>query len=363
MSRDSLAKALRTIAGSLILATASAGCATFGSDVIRAGRPAYNDAILATNDEQLLQNIVRIRFGDGIGFLTVASVTANVSMSVSGSANVGLGPASSFAGNLVPLAGGIATEQNPTISYVPVSGDRLLRQLAGELPLDLTLLSVQTAHAPLDAWHWLVRRVNDIRNPDFTGGASRDPDPRFEEVANLRAALGARGALYWARLDGPSGGIAFVLHGYSGADSANALRLLELLGVPKPERDGDDVVVPVVLAAGTPTPGTMEIETRSLHSMMRIAAARIELPDGARGALPFDPPGPAGRGIRIHSSDARPQAARVAVEYRGRWYYVDESDARTKQWFGVLGLLFSAQVPDSQASIAPMLTIPVSGRR
>lgn len=36
------------------------GCAWLGPEIIRAGRPAYNDAIIATNDEQSLQNIVRL---------------------------------------------------------------------------------------------------------------------------------------------------------------------------------------------------------------------------------------------------------------------------------------------------------------
>jgi len=40
------------IAGAaLVLAAALVGCANIGPDIIRTGRPAYNDAILPTNDE------------------------------------------------------------------------------------------------------------------------------------------------------------------------------------------------------------------------------------------------------------------------------------------------------------------------
>lgn len=70
---------------------AASGCAWLGPDMVRSGRPAYNDAILATRDEQLLQNILRTRCIDSIGFLAVSSVTANVSVSATGGVELGFG--------------------------------------------------------------------------------------------------------------------------------------------------------------------------------------------------------------------------------------------------------------------------------
>ena len=97
--------ARRGLLAALCAILLAGGNATVGPEVLRAGRPAYNDAILATSDEQLLQNIIRLRFGDSIGFLSVSSVTANVSLSASGSVNAGVGPSGNFAGNLVRVAG------------------------------------------------------------------------------------------------------------------------------------------------------------------------------------------------------------------------------------------------------------------
>jgi hypothetical protein len=53
----------------------------------------------------------------------------------------------------------------------------------------------------------------------------------------------------------------------------------------------------------------------------------------------------------------------VAVEYRGRWYYIANDDALTKQWFTMLQLLANAQTPGAAAAGAPVLTVPVTGRR
>jgi len=355
-------RATRLLA-SVCLAAGLAACTAIGPQVIRSGRPAYNDAILATNDQQLLQNIVRMRFGDGLGFLTVSSVTANVRVGADGVVNLGIGPAAAYEGNLVPVAARVGTEHNPTISYLPVSGDRVLRQLAGETPLDLAILSVLAAHSPRDAWTWLVRRVNDIRNPDFGEFSPGRSDPRFDEIAGLVQTLYLRGSLYWARLPGSASGLGFVLHGYARESTQEAARLLDLLGIARPVAHGSDVVVPVILAAGTPGSGAVAIETRSLNAMMRLAAASIELPLDVQGALRFAPPGAGAMGVRIRSSTERPEAARVAIEYRGRWFFIDDADEATKRWFAMVGLLFSAQVPESGAAVAPMLTIPVAGQR
>ena len=269
-----------------MLAATLSGCAWLGPEIIRSGRPAYNDAILATNDEQLLQNIVRLRFGDSLGFLTVASVTANVSVTGSGTVDLGFGPSANYKGNLVPFHGTLSTEQNPTISYVPVSGERLLRQLASEVPVDLAILLINSAHSHKQAWDAILRRINNIRNPDYLDPPLLAVDPRFEEIAALGSSLQRRGILYWVRLAGAQVRYAMVLHSYSPANTLEVARLLDLLGVAQPAREGDDIVIPVLLSVGSPDPGAIAIETRSLFDLMRLAAARIELPaDAAAGAV------------------------------------------------------------------------------
>ena len=355
-------RAIRSTA--VVLAAALAGCAWLGPEIIRSGRPAYNDAILTTNDEQLLQNVVRLRFGDSVGFLTVSSVTANVSFTTTGTVNVGLGgPPANYQGNLVPFAGTVSSEQNPTISYAPMSGERLLRQFAGEVPLDLAILLINTAHSHRAAWMAIVRRVNNLRNPDYLDPPALVVDPKFEEIAALAGELHRRGVLYWVRLAGAQTGYAIVLHSYSPANLREVARLLDLLGIAQPAREGDDVVIPVRLSVGSPDPGAIAVETRSVLDLMRLAAAAIELPaDDAAGAVRFPAPGPAGKGIRIHAAAERPAQARVAVAYRGRWYYIDNDDGASKQWFMMLQLLAGAQTPDT-GGMGPVLTVPVTGRR
>ena len=50
------------------------------------------------------------------------------------------------------------------------------------------------------------------------------------------------------------------------------------------------------------------------------------------------------------------------AEYRDRWYFIENDDEASKQWFMMLQLLANAQVP-SGTEVGPVLTIPVTGRR
>ena len=97
-------------------------------------------------------------------------------------------------------------------------------------------------------------------------------------MVELAGRLQSYGTLYWVKLAGGATGSAIVLHSYSPQNSREVARLLELLAIRKPERDGDDVIIPVQLSAGSPSPNTISLETRSLLDLMRLAAASIELP-------------------------------------------------------------------------------------
>ena len=124
------------------------GCSSFGPRALNKGRPAYNEAIASTNAEQLLAWIVKMRYGMTSSLLTVASITANIRFSAEGKLEVGIGSSENFAGNLVPLSGGVSYDESPTIQYLPVQGEKHLRQLLAPIPLDLLVLLVRHPHPP-----------------------------------------------------------------------------------------------------------------------------------------------------------------------------------------------------------------------
>ena len=115
--------------GSLSLAAVAisfAGCSLSGPTSVATGRSAYNLIINKTEDEQILNLVVRERYDETYGLLAVSSVTSSIKTTVRAASELGFGPTSNYDGNLVPLTIGAAYEENPTISYVPLAGEAFL---------------------------------------------------------------------------------------------------------------------------------------------------------------------------------------------------------------------------------------------
>ncbi len=158
------------------------GCATVGPQSITAGRGVYAEVINRTEDEQILNVIVRLRYDETFGMMSVASVTANLRFSTQAGANIGVGDSDSYAGNLVPLSAGVAYEENPTISYVPLSGEDFMRRMLSPVSTSERLLIGGPARHPGHVFALAVRRVNGLRNPLL---GEEPPSPAFARFVEL----------------------------------------------------------------------------------------------------------------------------------------------------------------------------------
>ena len=65
----------------ILVALGLCGCAVVGPQSITAGRENYTEVINRTEDEQILNVIVRQRYDETFGMMSVASVTANLRFS------------------------------------------------------------------------------------------------------------------------------------------------------------------------------------------------------------------------------------------------------------------------------------------
>ena len=141
--------------------------------------------------------------------------------------------------------------------------------------------------------------------------------------------------------------------------------LLSLLGQDVIDDDVQRVVLPVALALGGHHSDGIGITTRSVWDLLEILSAAIDVPAEDRAsnaAVSYPTRGLAASVLRVHLSDTKPDNAYVAVEHRGNWFYIDETDQATKRFFRLLGSLFAVTISESAASTsaAPVLTFPVS---
>lgn len=348
-----------------LLVSAAQGCAVVGPSSLSRGRGAYAEVIAETNAEQSLATLVRIRYSAPWILLAVSSVTAQVRFRADTRAEFGVGPDANFAGNLVPLSGGVAYDENPTISYLPVQGDQHLRQLLSPIPLDLLVPIINNSLDTEDSLALLVMSMNAIPNPAFVTTPEAARDDRFSQVAGLMDTLSRAGALRFVE-SGTKEAVRFYLwlHNYAPAYRQHVNDLLALLNVDAATSD-EDIFLEVVSRPHARGARTVSIETRSVYDLGQIGAAAVDVPEAdrlARLTTEYPKPGLAGGKITIRRARLRPGDAIAAAKFRGWWYYIDGGDVNTKWFFRIFEVLLSARLADTAegARVAPVLTVPVS---
>jgi hypothetical protein len=338
------------------------GCAVVGPQSITAGRGVYAEVINRTEDEQILNVLVRLRYDETFGMMTVASVTANLRFSAQAGANIGIGDSDSFAGNLVPLSAGIAYEENPTISYVPLSGEDFMRRMLSPLSTSEWILIAGPVKNHGRVLDLALYRVNGLRNPLPGREPSSAKFARFVELyQRLRQA--AVLDIVQGRETGNEGNYFWDIHDYEDVHGDSVRELLDLIGI-EVKLDGSPILLPFRKAPGGST-SAIHVQTRSAYAVLQAFGSGVEIPPAHLEAgivEPLTSPVPEERRfITIRSSEKPPDDATVQIRFRDRWFYIDATDAPSKRSFAFLRTFIGMRLADPGAAKgAPVLTVPVN---
>ncbi len=339
------------------------GCSAVGPAAIRDGRIAYNQAITQTNNQQMLMNVIHNRYEERSVLLAVASVTANVRLTAASAVQIGIGDRDNYVGNLVPFAGGAVYEENPTISYSVVEGERYYRQLMLPVPVDSFAQLARTLSSADHIYPILISSINDIQNPEFLA-SGEEPDPRFDRFVAIMSELKKARRLDWMARATPPGEHVLVINDYEKTYASQVDELLDLLGLPMRQPGSNRITIPIVRSHDGREEGGIGVTTRSVFDLVEILSAAVEIPERdqrAGAATQFPPMGKVGQALRIHFSESRPDDAYVAVPLRGGWFYIEDADLVTKRYFRVLTTLWGVAIAaGSGGSPSPVLTVPVS---
>ena len=337
------------------------GCATVGPRSISTGRAAYAEAINKTEDEQILLSIVKGRYGETSSLLAVSGVASNMRFSATAGVEAGFGATEDSGENLV--IGGLAYEENPTITYAPVQGEKYIRQLISPIPLDILMLSLRSGTSTERLLTLLVNRVNDLRNPSFLTSPSALPDQRFARFAELFTELHNAGLLDMVKNPQSDGVFDVFISDYSPQYTTQVQDFLTLLDLPIPVDESKALVIPTSFSINTGKSWGLGITTRSTFDLIEILRAAVGVPpEHAEEGLSakYPPVGLPGQGVRINSSREKPSDMSLAVLYRGYWFYCSETDQETKAFFSVLRTLLSISIAGAVGQRdVPVLTLPV----
>lgn len=336
-------------------------CARVGPQSISSGRITYAEAINKTEDEQILLSIVKGRYGETSSLLAVNGVAANMRFNATAGLELGFGPTDVSGENL--LIGGLAYEENPTITYAPVQGEKYIRQLNSPIPLDIVMLSLRSGTSKERLLTLLVDRINDLRNPSFLTGPSPQPDQGFVRFVELFIELHDAGLLDMVENPKPEVSFDVLISDYTPHYRTQIHDFLRLLDLPIPVDDSQDLDIPVSFSIKKGNSWGVGMTTRSTFDLIEILRAAVEIPpehEEAGLSVEYPPAGIPGQDVRIHSSREKPKDASLAVLYRGYWFYCSETDQETKAFFSALRTLWSiiiAEAVDQRKT--PVLTIPV----
>ncbi len=338
------------------------GCAAVGPQSITAGRGVYSEVINRTEDEQILNVLVRLRYDETFGMISVASITASLRFRAQAGAQFGIGDIENFAGNLVPLSAGVSYEENPTISYVPLSGEDFTRRMLSPISASEWILFAGNAKHPGNVVAVAARRVNGLRNP-LPG--EEPPSPEFARFVDLYDRLRHASVLDIVQAPGTNSETIYYwdIHDYDDAHGDNVREFLDLLGI-EAKLDGSAILLPFREAFGRSV-SAIHVQTRSAYDVLRVFGAGIEIPSAHLEAKIVEPLPSAvpeeRRLVTIRSSEKRPDDATVRIRFRDQWFYIDATDTRSKRAFWFLRTLIGMRLSETGAvQKAPVITVPVN---
>lgn len=404
------------LAAALAVVLPSAGC--LGPNALRSTRMKYNEAIRATNDEQLLMNIVRLRYADSPVFIDLPSITSQ--FEIAGTAGFLGGRGNQFPGFANLGNGELVARDSPTLSFRPREGKDVSRILL--TPISADLFSVVNAGAnPEQLLLTTVDEINDVPNaPQATVMVPRGPDANDEYVRGIRilADLFQRGGVelrIGGQLDETNASDPITATDLGGADlleaakagyvfrhqGAGQLTLLKReLGLVLKLRPGFENS-PEILefarifrlrpglsgyrvksdlkenALEAPSPldegdDTIYLHMRSILQILTFLSKGVCVPvEHVQGGIAPSVPGPDGRpfdwtrvtagNFFVHSARHRPRDAEVAIRYRGHWFYIPRDDVGSRSILAIIEILVTLEDSEGGRVGGPLLTIPVGG--
>ena len=339
----------------LIAGLFCAGCITVGPGTIKRDHFDYSYAVGQTGKEELLRNIVRLRYLDAPVFLRVNSIINQYSLEGS----VSLSALNSDAADAQTLGGTGKWSDRPTITYTPLSGSVFAQNLLTPIPPDALLALIQAGWSGEFLFRIGVRSINTIENESAAPVARKAADPEFRELLELWFRL-RKHRILGLRRDSSGADVRFF--GYIKEDTVSpelkqdAQRLRTILGL------GNEAAEFSISYGLVPDEeNEIALLTSSILEIMSELSWHIDVPSShvetGRTMTSFDDQQIFNTPIfRVRSSENKPTDMYVAVFERGTWFYVDDSDLVSKRTFALLQVLLSL-TESSDAARGPVVTI------
>ena len=320
-----------------------ASCASVGPKTIPRDQFDYGQAIANAWKEQLLSNVVGLRYVEAPVFVNVSSVINQYSLE--GEVALGAGVNTSITdGNTMTLGGAARYADRPTITYTPISGQKFARSLLTPIPPEALFALVQAGWPPEVILRLAVRSMNGIDNEWASPAQRQQADPEFVELMHVWARL-RKARVLGLRREGKEGEAKILVYQMSEGATEEVRKDLRFL---QESLDLDPEVKEYPLSYGLVPDEENEIMvmTSSILEIINELAWRVDVPpehveEGRTGSTFFGEDLDIPPLIRVHYSKEQPEDSYVAVRMRDYWFYIDDRDVVSKRTFAMLQIVLS----------------------
>ncbi|MEZ5945362.1 MAG: hypothetical protein R3C13_11065 [Hyphomonas sp.] len=325
----------------------------------------YSTELARAQQEQLLLNIVRLRYNDPVSFVEVETLSTEDSGSVSGGIGgvVGISPGDMV--DVISPAGTVERSATPTVVYRNLRGGAYAEQLLQPVAPESIFLLSQSGWSVERLMLCCIARIGDLDNARAAAGPTPSVLPdnsSFRRLAAQMRDLQISGDLLVQVLEGDAEGdkprVVVSWHGGTPAGEALAAQMRQHHISLRPGLDNGFHVADI--SSTGRTVGTSPARGRSILGMLSALSQTVDVPPehaalvgNTSGGIPqrqittCSPAAPWATVMddyfAVRWSKEKPKGAAVAVPYRGYWFHVDDTCRNAKSTLDLIGHLYALQ--------------------
>jgi hypothetical protein len=346
----------------LVLLFSAGGCTGMGAKMLKADRFDYGAAIGDSLKSQTLTNIVKLRYSEWPTFLEINQLATSYTLDQTASAKFLQKTWFLGENDQLEMGGVVRFQERPTVLYKPLSGPKFVKSILSP-PSPASLFALIQTGWPADMiLRMTVQSVNGHKNDYVEYGTGFRTEIEFARFVKLIRRVQRAQALM-LDIKEEKGKARITLGFRTRLVDEETLRDLEevkgLIGLD-PAADSYQVVWDVESS----DPGKLAVQTRSILQVMVALAAYVETPPGdveSGRASRLDPiPEEDESGfralLRVRTAATEPEDAHIAVPYRDRWFWIEDTDAYSKRTFSYLQMLLSVTESDEKGGAQLVIT-------
>lgn len=349
----------------LIVSCLISSCLHYGSMILPPDRMSYNRSLLESDNQQLLLNLVRLRYSDIPYFLGVNNVVAQFQyehdLNVSISSNSYFPPPPSIFGlaqDTVRLA------ENPTITYTPLQGSDYVHKLLTPIDLAAVHMLIRAGWGVNEIFRLFFQRMGPLDNAILSDRTTSSHAPEYKLFH--RFGLFLHDLQYNGHL---SVGDGKVNNNYVIKIKIQHFDTLTAKQRAYAKRYGLTPDSPELILCATPMQGKniWLVQTRTILGLFYYLSKSIEIPqaniDQKRAPITYTKDGKifdwqkllVGE-LQIFSTKRKPQNAYISVQYKDYWYYISDQDFNSKETLNILSIIMGIYQGDIK-SVLPVFTV------